>query len=770
LIGKASNKPAIRLALMRLTVLPFIGALLVPSGGAVAATPARVGQPNGQNLDIAVKPAQIVILVDESGSIQQDDMVREQNAASLLAQSELSTRSTVSIVGFASDSGSKPPVDVVCPPLVLAGAAERERIVQCVRDLRKRTIGEGAGTDHAEAFKQALSYLGQGAPTDGPKLVFLLTDGVLDVSDSPRYGVDKTARQRNDAAQQVIRQTLDSARDKGVQVWPLGFGKVDKNALDGFAAGGFQGSCGPTVPKPSATVVSSSNDVTGALLRSFSSGRCFGVGAITNSQLGSGRDIEVPVSIPAIATDGSIIVVKNDSRITVDYIDPQGRPVPKSSESDSGKFEVTGETGAVEVLRLANPAPGDWKVRITSPSDVPPQNVLTAVTWQGAAQAVLHIDPPSPAVGQQVTVSLQVVLRGGKPVVQPDLLQGLSFTAEMTGDNLPARPITLQDNGQDPDDAADGTYNGRLAIPADVKQGLSFRGRVTGLGISAADAVATVKVAPQIPTVLATTTLPTLSAKVNPGDSLPASVAIANNSGQRQRIRIVVRGDGDAAITVPAEEATHEVDPGSSTFDFQMVFGDNSPLRLTTGVVQVVDASDPARILHEKQFKIDVSRPFPWLRWIAITLLGLGLIAVALYLVGRRRAQEVEGLLVVANRDEHQVSLQTEARKAKQFRFVVDLVNRVPRLDIAPLTEPAAFVLTRSRSGLRLKTPSGETRSMQLGEEVDLGDDLIIVVTPDPAYGYHDDDSQEPVGAGYGGPPDDYLPAQAAGPAPDPYL
>ncbi|WP_235039434.1 VWA domain-containing protein [Kibdelosporangium aridum] len=714
---------------------------------------AHAEQPNGQNLDIDVKPAQIVILVDQSGSIRQEDMIREQNAASLLAQSELSTRSTVSIVGFASDSGSKPPVDVVCPPLLLTGAPERERIAQCIGGLRKRAAAEGHGTDHAEALKQAMSYLGQGSPADGPKLVFLLTDGVLDVSDSPRYGVDKTAQQRNDAAQQVIRQTLDVARDKGVQIWPLGFGKVDKNALDQFAAGGFQGSCGPSVPKPSATVVSTSEDVTGALLRSFSSGRCVGVGSVTNSQLGSGRDIEVPVTIPAIATDGSIIVVKNDSRISVEYIDPQGQPVSKSGESASGKFQASGENSAVEVLRVVNPAPGDWKVRVTSPPEVPPQNVLTAVTWQGAAQAVLHVDPPSPAVGQQVTVSLKVVLRGGKPVVRPELLQGLSFTAEMAGENVPARPITLQDNGQNPDDAADGTFTGRLTIPADAQQGVSLRGRVTGLGISAADAIANVTIAPQLPTVLATTTLPTLSSTVEPGDSLPATATISNNSGQRQRIQIGVQADGDAAITVPAEKAVHEVDPGTTTVNFDMAFGSTSPEGATTGVIRIVDAADPSRILHEKSFTVEVGYPFPWLRWIAGTALGAGLIVFALILVARRRDQEVEGLVVEAIRDGHRVSLQTAAQKAKQFRFTVDTSGPVPRLNIAEVTEPVAFVLTRSRKGLRLKTPFDGARTMQLGQEVDLGDGLTIVVL-DPAYG----DGQEPVSVGGGTPDDLYSP------------
>jgi VWA domain-containing protein len=767
---RATSKTVIRRAWLRPAVLACAWMLLIHSGDpGYAMVEPRPQQQSGQSQGIEVTPAQITILVDESGSIRQDDMVREQNAASLLAQSELSARSTVSVVGFASDSGSKPPVDVVCPPIVLAGPAERERIVQCVQGLHKRTRAEGDGTDHAEALKQALSYVGTGTTADGPKLVFLLTDGVLDVTDSPRYGVDKTGQQRNDAAREVIRETIGVARTKGVQIWPLGFGKVDKNALDEFAAGGFQGSCGPDAPKPSATVVSSSADVTGALLRSFSSGRCVGIGPISNSELGSGRTIEVPLAIPAIATDGSIIVVKNDSRISVEYLDPQGQAVPKSGETGSGRFQVSGESGAVEVLRVVNPVPGAWRVRITSPQDVPPQNVLTTVTWQGAAQALIHIDPPSPAVGQQVTVSLQVVLRGGKPVVRPDTLQGLSFTAEMSGDQVPARPITLADNGQDPDSGVDGTYTGRLTIPTDAKQQVSFRGRVTGLGISAADAVATVQVAPQVPTVLATTTLPTLATKVAPGTTLPAKVTVANNSGARQEIQIRVHADNGGAITVPAEDAVHQVDPGSATFDFRMVIGANSPEQLTTGTVQIVTKGDPQLVLHEKPFTLDVAYPpppFPWLLAVLYTLIGLAGIAAALWFIGRRRAQNVEGLQVQAIHHGNRVYLQTEAHRANQFRFVVQLLGLVPRLDIAPAHDTSAFTLTRSKVGLKLKLPSGEVRATQLDEEVPLDNGLTFVVSLDPAYakGWNEDDAGQ--GDGWG----DHSSAQEREPVPDPLM
>ncbi|MEU0534996.1 VWA domain-containing protein [Amycolatopsis tolypomycina] len=725
LIGRVGMEKKTRDAV---TVL-FCGLLLILSGGfADAASPAS-RQGSAAAPEVEVKPAQIVLLVDESGSISAEDMVREQDAASLIAQADLSARSTVSVVGFASDSGTKPPVDVVCPPLVMAGPAERERISQCVRDLRKRTTAEGTGTDHAEALKQAMSYLGNGSSDDGPKLIFLLTDGVLDVSDSPRYGVGKTAQQRNDAAHEVIRQNLAAAREHHVQIWPLGFGKVDKNALDEFARGGFQSSCGPQAPTPQATVVSGSADVAEALLRSFSSGRCAGVGPVAKNELGSGGNLEVPVTVPAIATDGSIVVVKHDGRVVVDYTDPEGKPVPKSGQNASGKFSVSGESGGVEVLHIVDPVPGDWRVRLTSPAGVPPQDVLTTVTWQGAAQAALLIDPPSPAVGQQVTVSLQVLLRGGKAVTDPKLLQGLSFGVQLAGDKLPARPVNVRDDGQDPDAAVDGTYTGRTTIPTDVPGQATFRGQVTGLGISAADAVATVRTAPGVPQVLATASLPTLATMIAPGGSTAAQVSVTNNSGQRRRLRVEVRADSGATITVP--DPVHEVDPGTSVFPFQLVVGPQSPIGLTSGTVRIVDDANPSQVFHEKPFKFAVGYPppFPWVPIIAgvVLLAGVAVIALA---VSRRRTQEVKGLTVQAIRHGRRTYLDTESRRAKAFRFTVAIDAQVPVLDHARPGDPAAYLLTRSRAGLKIKTPYGETRSIQLGEEVEVDEGLTLVVTP----------------------------------------
>ena len=690
-----------------------------------AAVRANVAEPD-------LKPAKIVILVDESGSISPADMVKEQEAAGIIAQAEFSKQSTVAVVGFASDNGRQSPVDVVCPPIVVAGAAERDHLSECVRDLKKRDNLQGSGTDHAEAVKQALSYLSTVDSSGGSKIVFLLTDGVLDVSDSPRYGANKSAAQRNEVARSLLGQALKEARDSKVSIWPLGFGKLNKTELDNFAIGGFPGSCGPGSPSPSATVVFSSADVDNAILRAYSAARCAGIGPIQKDSLASGQRIEVPVTIPPIATDGSIVAVKHDSRIAVEYVDPNGHIVPKSGAENGSNFEVSGETGAVEALRIVNPVPGRWFVRLTSTPDVPAQNVSTTVTWQGAVQASIEVDPPSPAAGQVVTVSMRMHLRGGAPVTDPVVLRDVGFAAELTGDGFAAQPIALANTGRAPDTAPDGTYTGQITIPKDVGASVTVVGHVHGIGISGDDPVAAVRLASAVPQLLAAASLPTINDTVAPGASLPVKVSVTNNSGQHRKLRLVVEQDRGATITIPATEAVHDVDTGNSTFDFHLAFSPSTQVGTISGAVSVVDDASPSTVIHRRPFTANVAfppKPFPWLLWVLGSLGGLLLLGAALFLVRLRQTQEVQGLVVHVFHHNERAYPHVISEKAKQFPFRIGERSGVPELTRAQPGDSAAYVLTRSRSRLHLKTPSGEDLRFQLGDaRVKIGPDFFLRV------------------------------------------
>src|SRR4051812_43998288 len=83
-----------------------------------------------------VKPVRAVILVDESGSLTEQDVVRERAAAQLIALSELSPLSQVAVVGFGSSNGrGQAAVDIVCPLTGVETAQDRESLGKCVDKL-----------------------------------------------------------------------------------------------------------------------------------------------------------------------------------------------------------------------------------------------------------------------------------------------------------------------------------------------------------------------------------------------------------------------------------------------------------------------------------------------------------------------------------------------------------------------------------------------------------------------------------------------------------
>jgi len=200
---------------------------------------------------------------------------------------------------------------------------------------------------------------------DGPKLVFLLTDGKLDVTDSPRYGPDPA--NRTDAARTALTQTLATAKAEGVQISPLGFGEVDDAALARLSVGGHPQSCGLDNQAPSRSVGSGSADVSAALRRAFIAAQC----APQESLLETGTSLEIPVTVPSGAADASIVVDRGRYGVAADFIDPKGRTVPTSGTSGwrgsawyvEGPVQLPGErTGGARighVLLGAGRRPGD---------------------------------------------------------------------------------------------------------------------------------------------------------------------------------------------------------------------------------------------------------------------------------------------------------------------------------------------------------------------------------------------------------------------------
>ncbi|GAB2843307.1 vWA domain-containing protein [Lentzea nigeriaca] len=712
---------------MRLNVLASTAAALL-----LVSLPAGAAQQQPQPV---VQPAHIVVLVDESGSIGSDDMQREREAAALIALGEFAPGSTIAVVGFASDDGGQgqTPVDVVCPPSKVATAQDRQRLSDCVKNLRSRRKEEGQGTDHAAALQQALSYLT--GDKDGPKLVFLLTDGKLDVSGSPRYGPDNVGDQRNRAASALVDTVLSQARQEKVAIWPLGFGDVDRAQLEKFAKSSFQGQCSDRSPSPSASIVASSADVDRALLQAFGSGRCAGVGDIQRTPVSPGGTAEVKVTIPMIATDGSIIVMKHDSRVAVSYVDPEGKVVPKSGTQGESTFQVSGENATVEALRVVNPLPGTWTVKITSFPDVPRIDVGTAVLYQGAVRSAMILNPPVPRPGQQVVVELSLQTRS-RAIVDPAALRALSFTATMSGADF-TTTIQLNDEQRDSDQRRDdGVYTGHVTVPDNATGSIRFVGKVAGIGISGDTRTVDAAIASGPAPLAAVSSFGDTDRTVAPGDSLKGSVTVTNNSGRARKARIIVSDPAPGTlVTIPGEQTVLTLPPsGVSTFDFDLSFASDTVMGANAVTLKVVDDENPQDVIYEWRLTADVEKPPPLTEIaIGISVSAVLVTLLIMFLVHRRR-RDVRGLVVhLYEGHRGRGDLAAPERPSPVFRFHLGEADQgVPQLAHAGPGDDT-YELRRNGGVLRLRTPYGEDTRCHVGEHVDVTPTLAIKVLDERA-------------------------------------
>ncbi|MFV2118290.1 vWA domain-containing protein [Streptomyces sp. Act-28] len=393
-------------------------------------------------------PVDFAIVVDQSDSLSDEDLAREVEAAALLVQGEISERSRATVIGFgSSEKPGQSPVREVCP-LTVADSAGRQRLSDCVQRLAHRDPARvGPGTDFPAAIRQAVGRLTEKDVPTTPKVVFLLTDGRLDVGDSPEYGADRRSREANGVKR--LADELDRARREEVQIWPLGFGAdIDRATLTDMAEGGYRGGCADLPSAmPRMRVVADSTGIDKAFQETFAAARCAGVTPGDSKR----PPADLYVTIPPIATDGSITVSKHDPKVTVTYYDPRGRKVPLNGGFDGSTFELSGQDGPVEALRVNNPLPGRWRARVEAPEGHRSREVVVRAIWQGRLRSSAVLDPASPRPGEKAVVEVRMQTRRGVYVTDPAQLAGVKVTGQLAGDGFQPVAFTLADDGRAPD-------------------------------------------------------------------------------------------------------------------------------------------------------------------------------------------------------------------------------------------------------------------------------------------------------------------------------
>ncbi|MDC0772391.1 VWA domain-containing protein [Streptomyces sp. HD] len=646
------------------------------------------------------------VAVDESASLAPEDMQAEKAAAKRIALGDVSSSSRVTVFGFAAaEKRGQRVVDPVCRPTTL-NAAGREEVGKCVDGLRSRKKDEGTGTDLPTAIRQGVNDLTDGTDSSVPRVLFLLTDGKMDVEDSFKYG-EKSHRVAE--GEQQLKEALKEAAAQNVQIWPLGFGSdPDKKQLDQIAAGGYRKGC---VELPSATPrahkVDGANDVGSTLEKIFAAAHC-----LRHEEGPSKRPpATLEIGISPLATVGSIVVDKGDPKVKITYLDPKGDEIPTTSGSFKGsRFELAGGSGTVEALKIVDPLPGVWKVKAEAPEGHRSLPVAVSVLWQGELNGAITMDPPSPQAGEKVTVTMRLQTREGYEIKDPRDYEGLRVRSELTGDGFSPQALDLADDGKGADsDASDGDFTGTVTIPQDADGALTVSATLTASGLSADTRSETGKVALGELPVKAVLELP--EGDVHPGGSVTGTLDVSNTTDTAHTLRLSVADVQDRRLSVEPTEIT--LKPGAEDTRKVTVrvapasaFGDRLGNGVdVSGTLTVVDTTDGDRALERAPVSVHVT-PKPgilkqyWWAFVAgAVVLVLAVAAVVALLGLRRRRRDPFGLVLQLVDEDGTILNEHKAghgNNKQWYEFAVAEAHRSPRID---KRAHGPYAVRRSREG-----------------------------------------------------------------------
>lgn len=683
------------------------------------------------------------VAVDESASLAPADMKAEKAAAQRIALGDVSSSSQVTVFGFAAaETADQRAVDPVCPRTTL-DAAGRETIGKCVDKLRSRKKSEGTGTDLPSAIRQGVHDLTDGSDASVPRVLFLLTDGKMDVKDSPKYG-DPAHREAEGERQ--LKEALKDAAAQNVQIWPLGFGPdPDKKQLDQIAVGGYQKGC---VELPSATPrahkVSGAKDVGTTLEKIFAAAHCL-------------RHEEGPapqrppstqeIGISPLATVGSIVVDKGDPEVKITYIDPAGDKIPTTSGTyKKSRFELAGGTGTVEALKIIDPLPGIWKVKAEAPEGHRSLPVAVSVLWQGELRGAITMDPPSPQAGEKVTVTMRLQTREGYEIKDPRDYEGLRVRGELTGDGFSPLAIDLADGGKGADaEASDGSFTGTVTVPQDADGALKASATLTASGLRADTRDEESVVAPGDLPVKAPLELP--AGSTHPGGTVTGTLDVSNTTDTPHTLRLSVADVKDGLLSVepneitlkPGEQGTRKVtvrvSPASAFGDR---LGDGLDL---SGTFTVVDTTDDDRTLERAPVSVRVTpEPGLWEKywWAFVSgavALALAAAAVVAWLGLRRRRRDPFGLVLQLVSEDGTVLNEHRAghgNNKQWYEFAVAEAHRSPRIE---RRAHGPYAVRRSREGGAVVRKGGSRFPLPTNGRVQLTDTISLALGGTPGSG-----------------------------------
>ncbi|MER5575645.1 VWA domain-containing protein [Streptomyces massasporeus] len=720
---------------MALAAVTLPGPAMPAAGGGPAARPVDAASAASDD------PVNYAVAVDESASLGADELDREREAVSSIATSDPSARSRMVVFGFADARTAKQSsIDEVCPMRRLDSVG-KEQIGECAMGLRERTEAQGSGTDFISAVRQAVTRLKQAPDSSRPRVLFLLTDGRLDVRDSYRYrGLDRTTRDTQ--AAEDLDQALREAAHAKVQIWPLGFGDdVDKTRLAAMAAGGYQNGC-RRLPetRPKAAVVPGADDLDEALQSAFAAARC--LFRDSGSQARPPADLEVRVS--PLATEGTIVVSKGDPEVTATYYDPDGHRIGRSGGTEGeSSFEFTGRDKSVESLRITRPLAGRWRVHLDAPEGHRDRVASISVLWRGAVRSDIRLEKPSPRAGERTRVEVEVLTRDSIRLDEQDL-RGIAVTGQLTGEGFSQRvPITLTDDGDGQDERrSDGVFSGVVTVPDKASGALLFSSTVESVGLSPDTRSYPTTTAPSNTTFDAALDIP--AATVHPGGSVAGTLKVSNRDTTRHSVQLAVADAEGTGLSI--SPARVDVAPGSArtvTVKLKVAAEDQLGARVDDDGTELggkVTAVDGRRVLDDAPLNIVVTKvPGPlaqfWDKWWQVLIpSAFLLVAVVAVLFSRRRINRLRiapaGLLLELRDADGMLiaSCKAKAGPGTWYEFaVVDTATDNPRIE---RRNRGTYAVRRELNGGVVLRVSGKgEQTLRLGEPLPLTDALSLHVS-----------------------------------------
>ncbi|WP_214406136.1 hypothetical protein [Pseudonocardia lacus] len=699
-----------RVLLLLLRVLLVVGVLGSSSAtapGAVSEHPFVATGAGSSAGSPVLEPLEVVVLADESKSLDDTAVAVVQDAARTIIASVLPPRSVVSVVGFGSQNEpGQTAAQAYCTRIELINQVGREELSDCVRKIHRRAPAEGADTDHLIALGTARDLLG--VLPDAPKLVFVLTDGRLDVPDSPIYGSLSTPDQRTEVARAGMTETLRSLDELGVQVWPLGFGEVSDDDLAELATGRGCSSTGD----PVARVVGADLPRLVEVVRdAFEAATCVRFNDAVAGTVDGVGPVEIPVEVPDIATDVAVVVRKGPADLVVSYLGPNGDSVDLTGDDNGLRYNLSGQSDPTEVLHIDRPRGGRWTVVIRSPTGAGAHDVVVNVAYQAAFNSRLTVEQQQLAAGDSVDVSMSVLV-GDQILTDTSDLEHLSLAVELAGEQPAVRSaVALAVD-------ASGIYRGRLEVPAEAVGELVVTGSVSGIGVAPNEIERTVSVLPE-PAVLRGAIV-VAPVPVAPGEALSGSVDTVNLSDLDKQLRVRLK-DATGGLKVELEE--NWVEPDDDTVQFEVQVPSDSPEGWYAVQVRVLDGDD--RALVEKQLNILVEEPpgtlEKWAPWLAVLVLLL-VLAFCVYALRTRLPLRLQGLSVIVQNRSGKSTLAPRRKWSRIFCFYVvydpdddDALRRATALFIVKralmpfrsVAEGRFWVVWRSRDGLSVRPRAG---------------------------------------------------------------